>query len=149
MRREQLHRQRQHVVAARAQRHQRERKYVQAVIEIFAEAPGGDFLAQAAVGGRDHAHIEAIGVRAAQALDLALLQNPQQLGLQRQRNLGDLIEQQGAALRLLELAGVRGVRAGEAPRSQPNSMASSMFSGNGGAIDRDEGCAARGEWRWM
>ena len=45
-------------------------------------------------------------VRAAQALHLALLQHAQQLGLQRQRHLGDFIQQQRAALGLFELARV-------------------------------------------
>ena len=48
-----------------------------------------------------------IGLAAAEAFDFAFLQHAQQLGLQRQRHLGDFVEQQRAALRLFELAGVR------------------------------------------
>ncbi len=93
-----------------AQRREAERKDVEPVVEVFAEAPGGDFLAQPPVGGRQHAHVEGQRGAAAEPLDLALLQHAQQFGLQRQRHFGDLIQQQRAALRLLELARV-GARA--------------------------------------
>ncbi len=114
---EQLHGERQDIVAAQPQGREGERKYVQAVVEVLAEAAGGDFLAQPTVGGGEDAHIEADRHAAAEPLDLALLQDAQQLGLQAERHFGDLIEQQRAALGLLELARMRGVRAGEAPRS--------------------------------
>ena len=104
---QQMSGQRQDVVAAFAQRRQRQRKYVEAVVEVFAEAAGGHFIAQQAVGGGDDAHVERHRRAAAEALDFALLQHAQQLGLQRQRHLGDFVEQDRAALRLLELAGVR------------------------------------------
>ena len=136
---QQLHGQRQDVVAPLAQRRERQRKDVEAVVEILAEAAGGDFLAQAAVGGREHAHIERDRRAAAEALDFALLQDAQQLRLQRQRHLGDFIEQQRAALRLLELAGMRGVRAGEGAALVAEQHGFEHVLGNRGAVDGDEG----------
>ena len=83
------------------------REYVQAVVQVFAETSGGDFAAQVAIRRRQHAHIERDRHAAAEALDFAFLQHAQQLRLQAERHLGDFVEQQRAALRLLELAGMR------------------------------------------
>ena len=130
--------QRQDVVAAVAQRREREGKYVEAVVEIFAEPAGGDFRAQQPIGGRDHAHVERHGGGAADALDLPLLQHAQQLGLQRERHLGDLVEQQRAALGLFELAGMRGVRAGERALLVAKQHGFEHVLGDRRAIDRDE-----------
>ena len=53
------------------------------------------------------------GLRAADAVDHALLDRAQQLGLQPHVHLGDFVEQQRAAGRLLELADAARHRAGE------------------------------------
>ena len=53
---------------------------------------------------RDHAHIHTAGVCAAQALEFVLLQNAQYLGLQLQRHIADLIQEQGATMGRLEAA---------------------------------------------
>ena len=110
---QQLHGERQDVVAPLAQGRQPQREHVETIVEIFAEPAGGDFLAQPAVGGRQHPQLQRDGGAAAQAFDLALLQYPQQFRLQAERHFGDLIQQQGAALGLFKLSRVRGVRAGE------------------------------------
>ncbi len=60
------------------------------------------------VAGSQYADIDWNRPRTAHPLDLALLQRPQQLGLQGQRQLRHLIEQQGATVGLFELSGVRG-----------------------------------------
>ena len=49
----------------------------------------------------------AIGGAAADALDHPLLEEAQQFDLERQRNVADLVEEQGAALGQLDLADVR------------------------------------------
>ena len=67
--------QRQYVVATFAQRRERQRKYVEAVVKIFAEAACRHFIAQQAVGGRDDAHVERHRRTAAEAFDLAFLQH--------------------------------------------------------------------------
>jgi len=53
----------------------------------------------------------------------------QQLGLKPGVHFGDFVEQQGAAVRLLELADPARHRAGKAPFSWPNSSLSRRFSG--------------------
>ena len=60
-----------------------------------------------AVGGGDHAHVDAARRRAADAQHLALLQHAQQLGLEVGADLADLVEEQRAAVGALEAAGAR------------------------------------------
>jgi hypothetical protein len=66
------------------------------------------------------------------------LQHAQQLGLQRQRHLRNFIEQQRAALRLFELAGVRRMRAGEGAALPAEQDRLQHVLGDGGAVDGDE-----------
>jgi hypothetical protein len=51
----------------------------------------------------------------AEPLELALLKDAEQLGLQVERHLAYFVKQQGAAVRKLEFAGFGGVGAGEGP----------------------------------
>src|SRR5438094_61769 len=64
----------------------------------------GDAAWQIAVGGSDHAHIHFRRRRIAQTLELALLQDAQQLHLQRAAHGSDLIEKERALVRLFEAA---------------------------------------------
>ncbi|STV86912.1 Uncharacterized protein conserved in bacteria [Klebsiella michiganensis] len=81
----------------------------------FAETTLADGLHQVHVGGGDHPHVHLNGLARADAGDFALLQNAQQFDLKRQAKLADFIEQQGAALRRLEPAGMALYRAGKRP----------------------------------
>ena len=69
---------------------------------------------------------------------LALLQRAQQLGLQRERHLADLVEEQRAAVRLLEqaLAALLGV--GERALRVAEQLALEQRLGHRRAVDRDE-----------
>src|SRR3546814_10753953 len=68
------------------------------------------------VGGGDHAHVDPDQLAPAHAEELVLGQHPQQPGLQRQRHVADFVEEQRAAVGLLEAAdmafGCAGERAG-------------------------------------
>ena len=75
-----------------------QRDDVEAPVEIGAEAAGGDFGGEIAVGAGDDADVDRLGAVRADRQDFALLQRAQQLGLERERHLGDLVEQQGAAV---------------------------------------------------
>ena len=79
-----------------------------------------------------------IGLRAADPLDLAFLNRAQQLGLQVEPQIADLVEEQRAVRRELELAELLPVRAGERPRSWPNSALSASSRGNRREVDGDE-----------
>ena len=112
-----------------------ERIDAQAVIEVFTEMPGGDLRLEIAIGGRDDTHIDPDYAIAAQRLQLALLQDPKQLGLQRQRQLADLIQQQGAAIRHHEVATVIMGRAREGATPMPEQRAFDQVRRQGGAVD--------------
>ena len=105
--------QRQDVRRTLAQRAPGQREHRETVIEVFAEAPGRHLALQVAVGGGQHADVQRQRLARADPLHLALLQHAQQLGLQAQGHFGDFVEQDGAAVGQLELAGLRGDGAGE------------------------------------
>ena len=98
------------IVLPVAQRRQRKRKHEDPVVEILAEVPGRHLFLEIAMRGDDHANIHAHRRAAADALDLALFENAQQLGLHDRRHVADLVEKQRAAMGLLELAGVPQLR---------------------------------------
>ena len=72
---------------------------------------------------------------AADAVDLAFLQGAQQLGLKAAVHLGDFVEQQGAAVGLLELADAPRHRAGEGALLMAEQLAFQQVLGDGGAVD--------------
>ena len=88
-------------------------KHIEPIKKVFPEDSFGNRLRHVAIGGGNNADIQGHRFLAANALDLTLLQDAQQLGLQAHRHFGDFIEQQAAILCLLELAGLGLLRAGE------------------------------------
>ena len=86
---------------------------VEAVVQVLAEAPLGDGPLEVLVGGGDDADVDLDVAAGAEAGELAVLQDVQELGLQRQGHLADLVEEDGAAVGELELAGLALVGAGE------------------------------------
>ena len=95
------------VVAPLAQRRQRNLDDVQAVVEILAEAARRHLLREPAVGGGDEAHVDLAAVGRADALHFAVLDDAEQLRLDRHRQLADLVEEQRRAVRLFEEARLR------------------------------------------
>jgi hypothetical protein len=102
------------VLAALAHRRQLDVDHAQAEVQILAEAAAVDLLAQVAVGRGQDPDVDLDRAIAADPLDLALLEHPQQLRLERDVELADLVEEDRAALGLLEAAEVLTDRAGEA-----------------------------------
>ena len=96
-----LHQQR-HVVAAFAQRRQLHRDHVEPVEQILAERPVGHHSREVGMRRGDHAHVDLDRVRVADALELALLQHPQQLRLERRAHRPDFVQEQRALVGLLE-----------------------------------------------
>ena len=96
-----------------AQRRDRHVDDVEPVIEVLAEAAGGDLFGQAAVGGGDDPDVDRLGDAAADALDLAGLERAEQLDLGVERQLADLVEEDGRAVGILEAADMAVEGAGE------------------------------------
>ena len=86
-----------HVAAALAQRRDADRDRVHAVEQVVAERALRDLLLQAGVGRRDDPHVDLDPLPAADALDDLVLQEAQQLDLQRMRQVADFVEEQRAA----------------------------------------------------
>ncbi len=81
--------------------------------QVRAESSLPDELFQIAVRGDNHARIHRNRFVAANALDFALLQHAQQLGLHGERHVSDFVQKKRAASGLLEFADVPAGRAGE------------------------------------
>jgi hypothetical protein len=113
-------------------------KDAQAIVEIVAKRPFGHGRRQVPVAGGDDAHVERDRVRAAHPLDLALLQHAQELRLQRERHLGNLVEEERSALRLLELARLRARGARKRALLVAEHRRFEQILGDRGAIDRYE-----------
>ncbi|MNO76393.1 hypothetical protein D3C76_674650 [compost metagenome] len=105
-------------VAALAQRRQLEAGAAEAEVQVFAKFTGHHQRRQVAVAGTDHLDVHAFPARGAQRRHFALGQHAQQAGLQAERHVSDLVEEQGAAVGLLQqpahtLAGSPGEGAGD------------------------------------
>ena len=103
------------------------------------EAPLGDFAAQVAVGGGDHAHVHRQLAGGADRPDAAFFEGPQQLGLQHQRQLADFVEKEGAAVGVEEQALVVLAGTGEGALGVAEEFAFDQLGRDGGAVDRHEG----------
>ena len=94
-----------HVLGALAQRRQAQRHHVQAEEQILAKNALLDRDAQILVGRGDDAHVRLDRHAPADCGVLALLKHAQQAGLGFHRHVADLVEEERAALRLLEAPG--------------------------------------------
>src|SRR5262249_42045325 len=83
--------------AGYAQRH-----HVQTMIEVLAEATFADLALEVAAGGRYDAHVHRHLLRAADTQELLLDEHAQHLALRLHGHIRDLVDVEGAAVRLLE-----------------------------------------------
>jgi hypothetical protein len=97
-----------------------------------------------AVGRRDQAHVGLLDLGRADPHEGAGLEHAQQLHLQVERHLGDLVEEQRAAVGALEEAQVLPVGAGEAALLVAEDLAFDQVRRDRAAVDREErpGCGA-------
>src|SRR5262249_24781042 len=80
-----------------AQGGQVEGDHAEAVVQVAAEASGGDLAVQGHVAGGDEPRLHRLGPVAADGLEGALVGGAEQLALQGRRQRVDLVQQQGAA----------------------------------------------------
>ena len=93
------------VFAPLAQRRHGQLHHVDAVIQVAAEPLGGDLGQQIAVGRGQHVHVHPARRGGADALDFAGFEDAQQLGLDAERQLTDLVEEDRTAVGDLEQPG--------------------------------------------
>ncbi len=137
------------VLGSLPQRRHGNRKHVQAIEQVLAEASRLHVGDQVAVGGRDDAHVDFHGLAPADRLDFALLQRAQQLDLRGERQFADLVEEQRAAVGLDELAGVLVGGAGEGALLVAEQDRLDQILRHGAAIDGDERLGAALAEPWM
>ena len=107
------------VVATLAQRWKRDREDVETIEEIAPEPAAPDIVGQVAIGRGDDPDIHSRRAVGAEAFDLSLLQHAQDLWLELEGQVTNLVEEDNAAIRELEPAGLCGVRSCECARSRP------------------------------
>jgi hypothetical protein len=126
------------VFGALAQRRQRERVDVDAVIEILAKGAAAHHLIEIAMGGDDDADVYRDGAVASDALDLLFLEHAQQLGLHDRGHIANFVEEQRAAMGLLELAEMARDGAGEGAFLVAEELGFDQLAGDGRAVQRDK-----------
>src|ERR1017187_5940689 len=90
------------VALARPERRDDDVDDVDSVVEILPEAAAGDLGLEVAVGRGDEADIDAERGVGSDGLEASILQDTQELGLRRQWQLTELVEEQRPAVRDLE-----------------------------------------------
>src|SRR5437870_806059 len=113
--REEVLDERRDVLLAFAQRRHVDVDDVESVKEVVAELVLLDLLLEVLVRRAHDADVDLDRKRRPDSLDLAVLEDAQELGLHREAHLGDLVQEDRALVRELEAASTLGLRAGEAP----------------------------------
>ena len=133
------------VFLALAQRRHLDGDDVQAVVEVLAELAGRDHRRQVAVGRGDQPDVDLDGAGAAQPLEFVLLEHAQDLRLRVRAHVADFVEEQRAAVGLLEPADALLVGAGEGALLVAEQLRLEQVLLQRGAVHLDE--VARGAVR--
>ncbi len=122
-----------------------DRDPAQPVEEVLAEQARGDLGREVLVRRRDEADVERARLERAEPEDGPLLEDAEELRLDRERHVADLVEEDGAARRLLEEPELHLVGPGEGALLVPEELALEERLRERGAVDSEEGLlAARG-----
>ena len=139
---EELRGERDDVFGSLPQRRQVDVEHLQAVEQVLAEVAALHGGAQVAIGRGNDPHVRLHRSGAAEPGELPLLQHAQQLDLRRRRHLAHLVEQQHAAGRHLDLAGLALVRAREGAALVPEQFRLEQVFRQRRAVDGDERAGA-------
>src|SRR5271168_1722563 len=127
---------------ALAQRRQKHRDDVNAVIEVLAEAILAHRFLQVLVRGREQPEIHGYGPLAAQVNDRVVLEHAEQLALEGQGERADFVQEERAAVRQLDAA-LLGLRcSGKGALFIAEKLGFHQGFGKGGTVDAGEGTAA-------
>src|SRR5205814_2092406 len=136
--RQEVGREQRNVAAALSKGRNDERDDVEPVEQVTAERSVRDRRLQVLVRRRDEAEVDGFRLAPAHRLDLALLQDAEQLALQRQRHIADLVEEERAAAGELEATLPRLRRAGEGAFHMPEQLRLEQVLRDRGAVHGDE-----------
>jgi hypothetical protein len=106
-------------------------------VQVAAEPRTGAFGLEVSIRRCDHAHAQTLRVERSHALHLPVLDATQQFRLDRQGQLADLVEEQRAAVGMLEDADLRLGRTGECAALVAEQLAFEQRADDGGTVDRD------------
>src|SRR3989441_4314049 len=109
-----------------------------AVLQVVPELAVADRPFEIAIGRRHDPHVDRLGAQATQAADGLLLDDLEELDLQRQLDVADLVEEQRAAVGRLEQAGLRRLRVRIGAALVAEELGLEERRGNRGAVDLDE-----------
>src|SRR5262245_50808122 len=130
--------QQQNVVSAIAQGRQVNLNHRKAVVKIESKPPRIALGFQVAIGSCYNAHVERQILQSAYAAKRSLFQDPKQVCLQPQLKLAYLVQEERAALRLLEQAFFTPLRVGESAFFMTEQFALDQCRRDRRAIDGDE-----------
>ena len=105
--------QRGYVFLARSQSWQQHREDIESIIKVAAKLVPLHHLLQISVCGGNHSDIYAMRSTASETFEFAFLQNAQQIGLQRQRDIADLVSKERSFVRKFEASDFLCNRSGE------------------------------------
>ena len=112
--------------------------------EVVAEAAAAHLAIEVAPRRREDADVDALPSAGADALHLAALDRAEELGLERRLELADLVEEERAAVGLLEDAAVLRQRSGEGAALVAEERRLEKRRRDRGAVEDDERAPARG-----
>ena len=130
------------VLPALPQRRQLDRHDRQPEVEVLPEAAARDLGLEVLVGRRDDPDVDLDPVPAADPLDLPLLEEPEELDLEREAHLADLVEEERAAVGDLELPLPLDVGARVGALLVPEQLRLQQRLGDRPAVDRHERAVA-------
>ncbi len=112
---------------------------VEAVEEVFAEAAVPDELVEVFVGGGEDADVDVDGEVVADTADFLFLEDAEEAALELGGHGPDLVEEEGAAVGVMEEAVLVGDRTGEGALAMAEEFGFEEVFGEGGTVDGDEG----------
>ena len=115
---------------------------VESVVEIFTEGSVGHCFFEIAVRRRQDAGIDPDVGFAAEPGELTVLEHLEEFRLQSRMHFADLVEKNGAVIRVLELAQLSPQRPGEGPLFKTEQLALEQFRGQRRTIHLYEWIAA-------
>ncbi len=124
---------------ALTQRRHRHGKNVQPVIQIFAKAALLHLPIEDAVRRGDDANVDRNRIAPADPIHFAFLQDAQEFRLKRQVHFADLVQEQGARMRHLELSDFADNGAGKRAPLMAEEFALQQSIGERGTVHRNEG----------
>ena len=118
--------------------------HVEPVVEVLTELAAGQRDLQVSIGGRNHAGVDLNQPVPPHPGEAQVLQDVQELGLERGRDLGDLIEVDRAVVRVLELPQPAPVGTGEGAPLVAEQLGFEEARRERRAVDLDERSLAAG-----